>query len=100
MEKEHQTSTFSFANPEWPKLFNGMPKNPYGALSKEAMAFTASCLQDQADCLKKIADSANPTEALKCQLDFVQQSWWRYFTEGARVLDALRTNPPSNSATT
>jgi hypothetical protein len=98
MENEHTASTFSFATPDWVKSFNGVPRNLYGALSKEALGFTASCLQDQADYLKKLAESATPAEALKCQMDFVQQSWWRYFSEGWHVVDALRKNQPSGSA--
>ncbi len=101
MENEKTTaSTFSFATPDWVKSFNGMPRNLYGALSKEALGFTASCLQDQADCLKKLADCSTPAEVLKCQLDFAQQSWSRCFSEGWHVFDALRTTPPSGSATT
>lgn len=84
------TPIFSFASPEWLKSFNGGPQNFQAAVSKEALAFTASCLADQADHLKKLAECANPAEALKCQLDFAQQFWSRAVGEVPRVLDRLR----------
>jgi hypothetical protein len=55
--------------------------------SKEALGFTASCLQDQADYLKKLGECADPAEAPKCQSDFVRQCWLRS-REMPRLLDA------------
>jgi Phasin protein len=71
-----------------------MPGTLYLRLSKEALGFTASCLQDQADYLKKLGECADPAEALKCQSDFVRQCWSRS-REMPRLLDALRTNGSS-----
>jgi hypothetical protein len=90
---------FSFAPPEWFKSFSGWPRNLGGAV-KETLEFNASCLQDQADYLKKLAEATSPAEALKCQLDFAQQSWARCFGEAWRVFDCLRTNPSSHPAGT
>ena len=86
------TPIFSFATPEWLKSFNGAPQNLYAAASKEALGFTASYLEDQAEYLNKLAECANPAEALKCQLDFAQQFWSRSIGEGSRVFDRLRTH--------
>ena len=86
------TPIFSFATPEWLKSFNGGPQTLYAAVSKEALGFTASCLEDQADYLKKLAECANPAEALKCQLDFAQQFWSRSVGEAPRAFDRLRTH--------
>ncbi|WP_454649976.1 phasin family protein [Bradyrhizobium liaoningense] len=62
---------------------------------KEALEFNASCLQDQADYLKKLAESTNPADAVKCQLDFAQQCWSRSFGGAWRVFDSLRINTSS-----
>lgn len=86
------TPIFSFATPERLKSFNGGPQNLYAVVSKEALGFTASCLEDQADYLKKLAECANPAEALKCQLDFAQQFWSRSVGEASRVFDRLSTH--------
>lgn len=43
------TPIFSFATPERLKSFNGNPQNLYAVVSKEALGFTASCLEDQAE---------------------------------------------------
>ena len=86
------TPIFSFATPEWLKSFNGGPQNLYAVVSKEALGFTASCLEDQADYLKKLAGCANPAEALKRHLDFVQQFGSRSVGEASRVFDRLRTH--------
>ena len=87
-------STFSFVMPpEWPKSFNGFPHIPYVTASKGALGFTASCLQDQADHLRKLAECADFTEAMKCQLDFAHQSWSRSVGEASKLFDHLRTRP-------
>ena len=86
------TPIFSFATPAWLKSFNGGPQNLYAAVSTEAPGFTASCLEDQAHRLNKLAECANPAEALKCQLDFAQQFWSRFVGEASRVFDRLRTH--------
>lgn len=91
-------SKFSFASPEWLKSFNVGPKNVHAATTKEALEFTASCLQDQAEYLKKLAECADPAEALKCQWDFAQQSWSRSLSEAWKIFDSLRR--PSNSMST
>jgi len=91
------TPIFLFATPEWLKSFNGGPQNLYAAVSKEALAFTAICLEDQADYLKRLAECANPAEALKCQLDFVQQSWSRSVGQASRAFDRLRAESSSAS---
>ena len=90
--EERSDTDFSFATPERLKSFNGGPQNLYAAVSKEALGFTASCLEDQADYLKKLAECANPAEALRCQLDFAQQFWSRSVGEASRVFDRLRTH--------
>jgi hypothetical protein len=98
MEQENAAGPkFSFASPEWLKLFS--PKS-LGVAAKETLEFNASCLQDQADYLKKLAESTDPADAMKCQLDFVQRSWARGFSEAWRVFDSLRTNISSDRAST
>jgi hypothetical protein len=84
-------STFSFALPFWRGSLNGVPKIPYAALSRETLGFTASRLQDQADHLKKLAECEDLAEAVKCQMEFAQQSWSRCFGEAWSVFDYLRT---------
>ena len=96
-ENKAMTSTFSFTPPEWLKSFNSAPKMPYVALSREALGFTASRLQEQADHLKNLAECADLAEATKCQVEFAQQSWSRSFGEAWRVFDHLRTPPSENS---
>jgi hypothetical protein len=83
---------FSFATPEWLKSFNGGPQTLDAAVSKEALGFTASCLEEQAEHLKRLAECANPAEALRCQLDFAQQFWSRSVGEASRAFDRLRTH--------
>ena len=96
-ENKAMTSTFSFTPLEWLKSFNGAPKMPYGALSREALGFTASRLQEQADHLKNLAECADLAEAMKCQVEFAQQSWSRSFGEAWKMFDHLRT-PSSESS--
>ena len=86
-------SKFSFEPPEWLKSFNGFPNNPYVTASKGALGFTASRLQDQADHLRKLAECADFAEAMKCQLDFAQESWSRSVGEASKLFDHLRTQP-------
>jgi len=83
-------SKFSLALPLWPVSVNGVPKVPYGAVSKEVLEFTASRLHEQADYLKKLAECEDLAEAMKCQLEFAQ-SWSRSFGEAWKALDHLRT---------
>jgi Phasin protein len=90
-------STFSFTLPGWPSSPNGVPKIPYAALSKEALGFAASRLQDQAEYLKKLAECEDFTEAVKYQMDFAQQSWSRCFGEAWSMFDHMRTQSQSGS---
>ncbi len=92
-------SKFSFASPEWLKLFSGSPRN-LGVAVKEALEFNASCLRDQADYLKKLAEATNPADAMKCQLDFAQQSWARCLGGAWQAFDSLRINTSSDPTST
>jgi hypothetical protein len=99
------TSTYSFTLPEWMTMLNGAQKSPYAVVPREALEFTASRLQEQADHLKNLAPSgmknlaecADFAEAMKCQFEFAQQSWSRSFGEAWKVFDHLRTQSPSAS---
>jgi hypothetical protein len=91
------TSIFSFTPPEWLKPFDGVPKNPYAAASRETLEFTAYRLQDQADHLKSLAKCGDLTEAMKCQLEFAQQSCSRSFGEASNMFDRLRMPSPASS---
>ena len=91
------TSTFSFTPPEWLKPFDGVPKNPDAAASRETLEFTASRLQEQADHLKNLAECGDLAEAMRCQLKFAQQSWSRSFGEVWKMFDHLRMPPPRGS---
>ncbi|WP_454632540.1 hypothetical protein [Bradyrhizobium cenepequi] len=86
-------SKFQFASLEWLKSFAELPRN-YVTASKQALGFAASCLEDQADYLKKLGECTNPAGALKCQLDFAQQCWSRS-SEASKFLETLRTDLPS-----
>jgi phasin protein len=97
-ENAAMTSTYSFTLPEWLKSFNGAQKNPYGAVSREALGFTASRLQEQADHLKNLAECADFAEAMKCQFEFAQQSWSRSLGEAWNVFDHLRVQSSSGSS--
>ena len=92
------TSTFSFTPPEWMTSFNGAGKISYGAVPREALGFTASRLQEQADHLKNLAECSDLTEAMKCQFEFAQQSWSRAFGEAWKVFDHLRMQSSSGSS--
>lgn len=97
MRNENATvfdSKFQFASPEWFKSFAELPRTFYATASRQTLGFTASCLQDQADYLRKLGECTNPADALKCQLDFAQQCWSRS-SEATKFLDALRANLPS-----
>jgi hypothetical protein len=87
-------SKFQFASPEGLKSFAELPRTFYVTASRQALGFTASCLQDQADYLRKLGECTNPADALKCQWDFAQQCWSRS-SDAMKFLDALRTNLPS-----
>ena len=89
-------STFSFTTPAWLKSFNGAQKVPYTALSKEMLEFTASRLQDHADYLKRLAECADLSEAIKCHIEFAQQSWSRSLGEAGSMFQHLR--PPSSTS--
>jgi hypothetical protein len=97
-ENTAMTSTFSFTPPEWLTSFNGASKVPYAAVSREALGFTASRLQEQADHLKNLAECADLAEAMKCQMEFAQQSWSRSFGEAWKVFDHLRLQSSSGSS--
>ena len=96
-ENEPMTSTFSFTPPEWLKSLNGAPTNPYAAVSRETLDFTASRLQEQADHLKNLAECGDLAEAMNCQLKFAQQSWSRSVGELWKMFDHLRMPPPRGS---
>jgi hypothetical protein len=63
---------------------------PYVTASKGALGFTASCLQDQADHLRKLAECADFAKTMKCQVDFAQQSWSRSVGAAPKLFDHLR----------
>ena len=86
-------STFSFTLPQWST--NGAGKISYGAVTREALEYTASRLQDQADYLRKVAECQDLAEAMKCQLEFAQQSWSRCFGEAWKMLEHLGTQSSS-----
>jgi hypothetical protein len=91
------TSTYSFTPPEWATMLKGPQKNPYAVVSREALGFAASRLQEHADHLKNLAECADFAEAVKWQFEFAQQSWSRSFGEAWKVLDHLRTQSSSAS---
>jgi Phasin protein len=96
-ENTPMTSTFSFTAPEWLTSLNGAGKIPYVAVPKEALGFTASRFQEQADHLKNLAACADLAEAMKCQFEFAQQSW-SSFSEAWNVLDYLRMQSSPGSS--
>jgi phasin family protein len=91
------TSTFSFTHPEWLKPFDGIPRDPDAAASRETLEFTASRLQEQADHLHSLAKCGDLTDAMKCQLEFAQQSCSRAFGEASKVFERLRMASPTSS---
>jgi hypothetical protein len=80
------TPIFSFATPERLKSFNGNPQNLYAVVSKEALGFTASCLEDRSSLSAQILpkpSSANWTsrsnsgrdpsvKRRECSIDFAR----------------------------
>jgi hypothetical protein len=86
------------AGPEWLKSFTDAPITLYGTAWKEMLGFAACALQDQADYVKKLADSKDAAEALKCQWEFAQQSWIRTSDRASKAMDALRRNGWSGPA--
>ena len=92
-QTEQSTAIFPFlGNSEWLKSFGDAPAKLYATAAKDALSLTASLLQDQADYVKKLADCANPADAMKCQWEFTQKALSRS-TEGASTfLNHLRTN--------
>jgi hypothetical protein len=86
------------ANPEWLKSFAEGPVKFYATASKGALGLTASVLQDQADYVKKLAECADPADALKCQWEFAQKTWSRSSNEALKFFDTLRTNGASPSS--
>jgi hypothetical protein len=92
-------SQFPFAaSPEWLKSFTDAPIKFCGTAWKETLGYTASCLQDQADYVKKLSGCKDPAEALKCQWEFAQQSWIRSSDGASKFMDALRRNAWSGPA--
>ncbi|MGY3622432.1 hypothetical protein ACVJGD_008628 [Bradyrhizobium sp. USDA 10063] len=94
MSETEAPSKAWFSIPEWLESLREMPSKLFVWTSKEALRFSASCLQDQATYLKDLADCTTPSEALKCQLDFAQQSWSRSFSHGSKILEGLNTHSP------
>jgi hypothetical protein len=93
MTQNAATPQFPFASPEWFKSLTGTPGN-LSMTVKETLEFGASCFQDQADHLRRLAGCENPAEAVKCQLEFAQQSWSRSVGEAFKLFNSLR---PSGS---
>lgn len=83
------------ANPEWLKSFSETPIKFHTTAWNGALGYTAACLQDQADYLKKLAECADPAETLKCHGEFARKSWARSCGEGSRILDIVRANVSS-----
>ncbi len=92
MSETDASSKAWFSTPEWLGSLREMPSKLFVSTSKDALRFSASCLQDQATYLKDLADCTTPLEALKCQLDFAQQSWSRSFSQGSKILEGLNTH--------
>ena len=85
-------------NPDWLNSFTEAPIKLYGTVWNETLGFAASCLQDEADYVKKLAGCKDVTEALKCQWEFAQQSWIRSSDRVSKFMGALRRNGWSGSA--
>ena len=79
-------------NPEWAKSVSEGPLKFYTSAWKEALGFTASCFETQAEYVRKLSQCSDPAEALKCHAEFAQKSWVRSCDEGAKLLDNVRTN--------
>ncbi len=84
-----------FGAPEWLKLSAQTPMTVYGAVLKASLEAAARTLHDQAGHLERLAACTSPTDALKCQWEFVQASWPRPVQEGTKLLEVLRTNAPA-----
>jgi len=62
-----------------------------------ALEFTASRFQEQTDHLHSLAKCGDLIDAMKCQLEFVQQLCSRSFGEVSKVFERLRMASPTSS---
>ncbi|MBB4380270.1 phasin family protein [Bradyrhizobium sp. SBR1B] len=90
-------SRILFAIPDWQKSIEATGSLLAAGL-REALKLTASSLHDQAAFVKTLADSKNPSDLLKCQLEFVEQSWSKLFGEGSKILDRLKQSQRSSAS--
>ncbi|WP_375779339.1 hypothetical protein ACE103_10475 [Bradyrhizobium sp. ma5] len=91
--EEPAASRIPFTFPEWQKSIEAA-RNLFATALKDGLSLTASSLHDQATFLKTLADSKNLSELLKCHLDFAEKCWSKSFSEGSKMLDRLKTQPP------
>ncbi|GLR99606.1 MULTISPECIES: phasin family protein [Bradyrhizobium] len=94
-EKTSAASRISFTVPEWQKSIEAT-RNLFAAALRDALKLTASSLHDQATFMKTLADSKTPSELLKCNLDYAEQSWSKLFGEGSKMLDRLKQSQRSS----
>ena len=91
-------STFPFLEtPELMKSFSQAPVKFYATAWNGVLGLAARALQDQADYVRKLAECADPAEALKCHGEFARKSWARSCEEGSKVFDTVRANFASAS---
>lgn len=87
-------ASFQFAMPggaEWMKSFSQLPTTLFVSRWKDALGLTAGFLEDQADYITKLAECADPAQVMKCNAEFAQKSWIRYWNEGSKIIEGART---------
>ncbi|MGY3621590.1 hypothetical protein [Bradyrhizobium sp. USDA 10063] len=91
-ESAAATSSISFTFPEWQKSIEAT-RNLFVTALKDGFRLAASSLHDQANFLNSVAEAKNPSELLKCHLDFAEKFWSKSFSEGSKILDHLKIQP-------
>ena len=89
---------FQFPMPgstEWIKSFSQVPTTLFASRWKDALAFTACFLKDQADYVTKLAECTDAPEVLKCNAEFAQKSWTKCCAEGTKIFEHARTKVSS-----
>lgn len=70
----------------------------YTAMWNQALRFAERSLRDQADYVQKLSECRDPAAALKCNAEFMQQSWARSVDEGSKLLKTVQSGISSSSA--
>ncbi len=83
-----------FSSTEWLKSFSENPRRLYGVWN-QALSFTASRLQEQADYAKALSECTDVAEALKYSAEFMQNAWKKSYSDGSNFFEAWRENLPS-----